>query len=229
MRILLTRPEADAKRSAERLRALGHEPVIAPLFEIVPAGEPWPPGEYDRLLATSAHAFEHLPETADGLKRLPLHVVGERTAAAARATGFAQIESIEPDAKRLAIALARALPAAQRILYLAGRERRPEIEAALAALGHSVTPWVIYRTHESPDAADALARVLRTGGVDAVMHFSPRSAALYMALAERAGLCAEALAPTQIAISARAAENLQTAQDLRVAPAPDLDGMIACL
>jgi shikimate kinase len=62
-----------------------------------------------------------------------------------------------------------------------------------------------------------------------VLHFSARSAALYVALAERAGLLALALAPLQVAISARAALSLTGAPDVRTAPTPDLEGLVSCL
>ena len=226
MRILLTRPEADAKRSAKRLAALGHEVLIAPLFEIVPTGAPAPEGHFDQLLATSAHAFEGLGPHAQCLKQ-PLHVVGERTAAAARASGLTQVERVEPDAKTLAISIARALRRPQTFLYLAGRDRRPELEASLAALGHAVTPWIVYESREA-DAA-RLTQIWRDESIDAVLHFSPRSAALYVALAQAAGLATQALAPIQIAISPRAAQDLSAARDIRIAPKPDLDGLISCL
>ncbi|MDB5544858.1 MAG: uroporphyrinogen synthase [Hyphomicrobiales bacterium] len=229
MRILLTRPEADAQRSAARLEALGHEVVIAPLFEIVPTGAPKPDGPCDRLLATSAHAFDGLPAQANHLTALRLDVVGERTAAAARAIGFAQIGIIATEAKALAIALAREGRQPQDFLYLAGRERRPDLEAALAALGHRVTPWIVYETRERESAVHRLPEIWAQEHIDAVLHFSPRSAALYVALAERAGLRTQALAPIQVAISPRAAQRLTGAQDVRTAPTPDLDGLLSCL
>lgn len=229
MRILLTRPEADAKRSAARLTALGHEVVLAPLFDIVPTGSVMPEGAPDRLLATSAHAFDGLGAQAGHLTALRLDVVGERTAAAARAKGFAQIGTIATEAKALAIALAREGRQPQDFLYLAGRERRPDLEASLAALGHRVTPWIIYETRESEGGAHRLPEIWAHERIDAVLHFSPRSAALYVGLADRAGLRAQALAPLQIAISPRAAQSLTGAPDVRTAPTPDLDGLVSCL
>jgi uroporphyrinogen-III synthase len=228
MRILLTRPEADAKRSAARLEALGHEVVVAPLFEIVPTGAAMPEGAPDRLLATSAHAFDDMPTQAD-LTALRLDVVGERTAAAARASGFAQIGITAADATALAIALAREGRQPQDFLYLSGRERRPDLEASLAALGHRVTPWIVYETRETEAAAQRLTEIWSQERLDAVMHFSAHSAALYVAVAESAGLLAQALAPVQVAISARAAQSLTNARDLRTAPTPDLEGMLSCL
>ena len=219
---------ADAARSATRLRALGHEVVVAPLFEIAPTHAPMPEGAFDALLATSAHAFDALPAEAERLKPLALHVVGARTAEAAQRVGFSpKLE--EPDAKALAIAIARRDRARKTFLYLAGRERRPELEASLTALGHAITPWLVYETREAPDGLVRLTEALTRQRVDAALHFSPRSAALYLALAEQAGLSAAALEPIQIAISKRAGEALLAATDLRIAGTPDFDGLIACL
>jgi len=228
MRILLTRPEADARRSAQRLAALGHVAVIVPLFEIVGTAAPQPEGAFTRLLATSAHAF-HIAQAADDLKALRLDVVGTRTAAAARESGFSSVETVAPDARTLAIAIARESTLPQEFLYLAGRERRPDLEAALAALGHRVTPWLVYAARETETAAEQLIDLWREQRIDAVLHFSPRSAALYVALADKAGLLAAALAPVQIAISARAAQPLAAARDLRTAATPDLAGLLAQL
>jgi uroporphyrinogen-III synthase len=226
MRILLTRPEADARRSAQRLAALGHDVVIVPLFEIVATGALQPDGAFTRLLATSAHAFDVSHDTND-LKALRLDVVGARTAAAARESGFSRVETAAPDAKSLAIAIARENALPQDFLYLAGRERHPDLEAALGALGHRVTPWLVYAARETDTAAAQLNELWQEQRIDAVLHFSPRSAALYVALAEKAGLTAAALAPLQIAISPRAARQLAGARLLRTATTPDFAGLLA--
>ncbi|MCG8401015.1 MAG: uroporphyrinogen-III synthase, partial [Firmicutes bacterium] len=39
MRLLVTRPEPDAEALAERLRALGHEVLVAPMLPVVPRAE----------------------------------------------------------------------------------------------------------------------------------------------------------------------------------------------
>ena len=57
MRILLTRPKADAERTAARLAALGHQTVISPVIEIVATGSALPGVFFDAMIATSRHAF----------------------------------------------------------------------------------------------------------------------------------------------------------------------------
>jgi uroporphyrinogen-III synthase len=222
MRILLTRPEADARKSAQALGAEGFETLIAPLFEIASTGEAKPAGDFTALLATSAHAFDAL---TSNLSSLPLYVVGERTAETAQRKGF-HVAQIAADGESLARLIGQG---ATHFLYLAGRERRPELEVHLTQQGHSVTPWIVYETKSAElfptQAQDALA----TGRIDAVLHFSTRSAALYRTLAQRAGIEREALEPAQIAISARAARELTGAQRITIATSPDLAGLISAL
>ena len=222
MRILLTRPEADAHMSAEKFSALGHTCVIAPLFEIVATQEAKPSGPFSALLATSAHAFQ-TRTWDDGLHALPLHLVGERTAQAARQAGFQNIQHIGADGPKLAQEIGTG---AEHFLYLAGRERRPEIEALVTAQGHHVTPWVIYETRDVIALPEKAHQALSKGEIDVVMHFSTRSAELYRALAIAAGLEAQALKPIQLAISARAGAALRGAERMALAPTPDFEGLL---
>ncbi|MDB5508464.1 MAG: hypothetical protein JWL93_933 [Hyphomicrobiales bacterium] len=230
MRLLLTRPLRDSQRSAARLRALGHEVLVAPVLNIVPTRETCPEQPADAVLATSSHAFDDADRLPFALHDLPLHIVGERTGYAAVTAGFRTPETVAPDAEALVRALSATIPSGTRYLYLAGRDRSPRLETALIASGNAVVPWVIYEAApvETLDAAalDALA-ALR---IDAVLHFSPRSAALFVDLATKAGRLPQAMAALQVAISPRAAEPLLAhASRVRIAATPDLDGMIATL
>jgi uroporphyrinogen-III synthase len=222
MRILLTRPEADARKSAGALAARGHMCVIAPLFEIAQTGAAKPTGPFTALIATSAHVFE---SDLTNLSHMPLHVVGERTADAARRKDFV-VAQIGTDGENLA---AKIGAGADHFLYLAGRERRSELETLLKASGHHVTPWEIYETRSATHFPDAAREALQANTIDAVLHFSTRSAALYRALAREDGCEGEALRPAQIAISARAARELDGAARMAVAPTPDLAGLISAL
>ena len=94
MRLLLTRPVADAARSAAALRARGHDVVLAPLIRIEPvpadvgagANGPWA-----AVLITSANALAGV--RVGELTSVPLIAVGDHSAAAARAAGFADVSS----------------------------------------------------------------------------------------------------------------------------------------
>ena len=57
MRLLLTRPEPDAQRTAAALRAQGHDVIIAPLLRIEPAPDAEiGTGPWAAILITSANA-----------------------------------------------------------------------------------------------------------------------------------------------------------------------------
>jgi uroporphyrinogen-III synthase len=86
MKFLIIRPEPGASASAARAKAAGLEPVVLPFFAITP--RPWKlpqSANYDALLLTSANAVRQAGPQLQALRHLPLHVVGERTADAARA------------------------------------------------------------------------------------------------------------------------------------------------
>ena len=73
----------------------------------MPTGDPCPEAHYDALIVTSAHAAEALA-ALDRTK--PVFAVGERTADAVRAAGFADVTVAEGDAVSLS-RLIRGTPA----------------------------------------------------------------------------------------------------------------------
>ncbi|HUZ67699.1 MAG TPA: uroporphyrinogen-III synthase [Beijerinckiaceae bacterium] len=230
MRILVLRPAAEGARTAERIRSLGGEPVLAPLVEIAPTGVRAPAWGYDGLIATSAHAFEFLGEDFEALRDLPLFVVGARTESAARKRGFSSIAAVAPDADALAERLLRSMEAGQRALYLAGTPRRPELEQLMGDAGVSVDAPVVYEARAAISLPEAAARGLREGALEAALHYSARSAALFVALAQSAGLLAQASRLVHAALSANAAEPLRAiASDLRIAKRPEEASLIELL
>ena len=84
MRVLVTRPAGQADRTAARLRAAGHEPVLAPVLVIAATGAAWPT-PLDALVLTTAQAALAMPETAvRDWRDVPAFAVGQRTAEALR-------------------------------------------------------------------------------------------------------------------------------------------------
>src|SRR5690606_17211969 len=145
MRVLLTRPRADAEATAERVAALGHAAVIAPLLDIVPeSGQPDLAGA-GALIVTSANALRVLPASAlRSVRGLPLFAVGARTAAAARACGFADVRSAAGDAEALLALILSASPQGT-LVHLAGRDRAGELVPRLAAAGFTARVATVYR------------------------------------------------------------------------------------
>lgn len=179
MRILLTRAEEAASRTGARLEEAGHEVIRAPLLAITPLPFAWPRGPFDVLLATSGNAFAGLTEPGP-FKALPFYTVGARTADIARASGFAQAVAKGQNADELATFLLAMIPASARFLYLAGTERRPQLEATLREAGRHLTTVETYRAEPGPDLPAAALSALTDGQPLTILHFSPRTARLFL-------------------------------------------------
>jgi uroporphyrinogen-III synthase len=226
MRVIVTRARDDAARTAAALRARGHEPLLSPVLEIVATGVAIDPERAQAVIATSAHAFEVLHRAdAARLTPLPLFVVGARTARAAAEAGFAPPRLIAASALELAQQIATALPAPAPLLYLAGHDRKPDLEAALQAQGHVIDVVEIYEARAVEALAPEVAQALARGEADAVLHFSRRSARLFAACAATAGLATQAAALRHVCISRDAA----LGEGAVIASTPDSAGLFKAL
>lgn len=231
MRVLVFRPLEDAERSAQTLRERGKDPVVAPLFQVLPTGEKAPKGPFDALVLTSANAvpaLESLPKSWRGT--LPAFCVGTRTADAAGKLGFTAHSAKGGRAELLALILEQ-LPKGKKLLLVAGRDRHEDLPQQLRDAGHEVTVWTAYEAK----AVDALpapaAEALRDGSADAALHYSPRSAEIFFDLAGKAGLTEQARALPQIALSAAIAAPLISAgsDTVLVAEHPEEAALFAAL
>ena len=209
MRVLVTRARDDGRRTAGKLAARGHEAVLAPVIEIVPTGEPAPAGSYDALVVTSAHAGAALLSLAD--KQKPVFAVGERTAEAAREAGFACVVAGEGDALSLSGLIRNTLSPGLALLHVAARDRTDEPAASLRAAGFIVRPWEAYEARAAHDLPLATIAALRTGQIGAALHYSRRSAELFVRLAEQAGLASALRALPHLCLSADVAAPLEAA------------------
>jgi uroporphyrinogen-III synthase len=233
VRLLLTRPEPDAQRTAAALRAQGHDVIVGPLLRIVPAPEAQlGAGPWAAVLITSAnaaHAMAAHTRVAQ-LRALPVFAVSRRSAEAMAAAGFAEVTSADGNVNDLARLVAARLQPAARLLYLAGEERSGDLAGDLRARGFAVETMLIYRaiaaTGLPPAVADALA-----SGLDGVLHFSRRSAETYVDAARAAGMVSNALKPIHFCLSAPVAEPLAQAgaADIRIAERPNEAVLLALI
>jgi uroporphyrinogen-III synthase len=222
------RASEDAERSAARLLELGYASVFSPVMRTLATRAAIPSGPFDAVVASSAKAIDLLsPSSRDAILALPLFVVGAQTARAAKARDL-EVETSAKDAAALARLLCARLTAC-RILYLAGRDRKSDLERALAASGHRVTAIEVYaaeaRRAWSRGEASALA------AADAALHYSTRSADLALRLAEGAGIADRFRALLHVCISEDAASPLRVggATRVRSASAPDEDALFDAL
>lgn len=226
MRILITRPEPDAERTAAALRARGHEVVIMPLLRIEPVADAeLGAGPWGAVLVTSANACRVLAahKNIAGLIGLPAFAVGARTAAAARAAGFSEVVSADRDVAELARLVATRMSGTSLpLLYPAGEERAGNLEAALAAHGFTVRMVIVYRAIAAQRIPPDISARLAAGGIDAALHFSRRSAEAFMAVVEAANLLSRSLKIQHYCLSVQVAAPLEAAgaATIRIAPEP---------
>ncbi|MGH6810967.1 MAG: uroporphyrinogen-III synthase [Methylocella sp.] len=232
MLILLTRALDESKRTAASLAREGHDAVLSPVLDMVPTGAIWPVGVIDGVIATSARAFELLSAAPDWplpeARRLwPLLLVGERTREAARERGFDGPPLLGPDAKGLAREIASRFATPCRFVYLAGRERKPDLEDSLTEAGHGIEPIEVYAAQPAESLTEAALALARTGELGAVLHYSRRSTDVFLGLARKAGLDASRL--NHVCISHDAAAPLLAAgiHEVLIAKTPDEPAMFA--
>lgn len=188
--VALLRPIDAARRSAAQLAALGYETVLAPVTQIVATGAQPPDGGLDAMLVTSARAFAFLSnENCARLATTPLFAVGEGSIAAASARDLRGAATVAPDGAALTPLILSRLPRGARLLYLAARDRKNDLEHALAAAGVAVDVVEIYRAEARPAWSEEEISALRACG--AALHYSRRNAVLALRLAALAG-CADA-------------------------------------
>jgi uroporphyrinogen-III synthase len=159
-----------------------------------------------------------------------LIAVGDRSAAAARDAGFTDVTSAGGTAVDLAALVALRCAGERPLLYLAGAHRSVDLTATLAG----VTPVemrVIYHAVGNPILPAAVADALRQGTLKGVLHFSRRTAQIYLDAATRAGLYDAALTPAHYCLSARIAEPLAAAgaASIRIAERPTENSLISLL
>lgn len=175
MRLLVLRPEPGASETAARARAIGLEPIVAPLFEIIAVGgPPVEAGRYDAVLLTSANGARNAPA---GLTALPCFAVGESTARAARSAGFGEVRTGPCDGAAAAAMMASA--GVKRALHPCGLDHLP-----VEAEGVEIERRVVY-------SAEPVHRGRFQGPAVAMIH-SARAGARFAQLAGERGTIAVA-------------------------------------
>lgn len=207
MKALILRPQPGADESAVRARALGLEPVVAPLFAVRPlAWTPPGPQGFEAVMLTSASAARAAGDGMTPFKSLPCYAVGDATAAAAEEAGYRDVR-VGPEGGA-ALLLLMAEQGVRTAFHPCGADH--------LALGHpkiATTRIPVYAA-EAVDTLPDAARAALAEGALALLH-SPRAAALFAGLAgDRSGLSIAAIS----ARTARAAG--EGWAHVAIAPAP---------
>ena len=231
MRILVTRPQPRATQTAADLRARGHEPIVAPLFQIEILSKVDPKAaEWAAILLTSANALAGILKSAgrSAWRGVPVFAVGDRTAQAARDSGFTNVTSAAGNVNDLISMVAAQLKPPARLLYLAGDKRTGDLAGALQAKNFDVDTVVVYRSLIAPVLPEPAAAAL-AGEIDAVLHFSRAATQTFLKAARNSNLLAAALTkPVHFCLSEQVAAPLREAGAARiqVAARPTQDALL---
>ncbi|MBI3439895.1 MAG: uroporphyrinogen-III synthase [Proteobacteria bacterium] len=157
-RVAITRALPEAERSADRLRALGAEPVVAPLLEVKDRTFDATLNGVQALLFTSANGVRaSVRKLAD--RSLPALTVGDATARAARDAGFSDVRSAGGDVTALSMLANTSLnPKAGTLLYLSGADVAADLVGWLIAAGFTATRRIVYEARVVPALPPAYAR-----------------------------------------------------------------------
>ena len=219
-RVWVTRAEPGAARTADRLTALGFTPLVAPLLTLAPL-----PGALDAapdpaavaaLALTSPNGVEAFAPLIPRFRDHPVFAVGDATAEAARAAGFADVRSAAGDIHALARLIAAEAPPGP-LLAPGAREPAGDLPALLPDRPvHRLPVYAAFETHApAPELFDA------------VMLHSPRAARALASDLPRAASSAR----IAICISEAAATPLHPFDfaEIRIAATPDEPGMLSAL
>ncbi len=177
MKIIITRPVEDALPLAGKLKAMGHDVVIAPVLLIVARADvKIPQRPYQAICLTSANGVRGL-ENIEALKTIPVIAVGPQSKQVALDRGFLHVLAKGGDVVKLAAHVAATLlPSNGPILYISGSQTSGDLEGKLKDAGFTVDRVITYDA--KPADLKGFENEIRSS--QAVLLYSPRSAKLWV-------------------------------------------------
>jgi uroporphyrinogen-III synthase len=173
-KIWITRAQPGADATAERVRALGHEAVVAPLLAV----RTLPDVTVDlsgvaALAFTSANGVRAFADVC-GERGLKVFAVGAATAQAARAAGFRSVLSADGDVEALAEGIAvRKGELKGAVLHPGAAEPAGDLAGSLEKHGVHARRLILYETAPVALTGEAAEAAVRC---DVALIHSPRAA-----------------------------------------------------
>lgn len=239
MAVLVTRPHPDNEASADALRRMGLDVLLAPMLRFEPI-------EFtatddvttNGVIVTSANALRSVADRpgSASLHDLPVFAVGGRTAEAARDAGFRHVVDADGDAAALRERIVKTVKRKKgapppTLLYFAGADLSRDLAGELDELGFNVVTRICYRmvpvNHMPPDICRAFAE----HRIDAILHYSKRTARVFVEAARADGVEISALALLQCCISESVGAVLRDegASQVSIATTPNEDALFDAL
>jgi uroporphyrinogen-III synthase len=226
MRIILTRPLEDAAPLADKLRKLGHVPIVTPLLKIEARQNiSVPCKQYQAICLTSANAIRVMG-SIDAIENIPVFAVGQQSEKMANDKGFVQVSAHGGDVIGLhRFLIGHLKPEDGPLLYLSGSETSGDMQGRLQDSGFDVDRIITY------DAVKSSLSEFKTEieSAEAVLLYSPRTAKLWATEIETLKLTHVACRIKHICLSANVAANLPQSWPRAIAAAPTESALLALL
>ncbi len=239
MAVLVTRPQPDNEATAAALRGRGFAVLLAPMLRFEPvAFRDDPDTDNDAVIVPTANALRAIESqlAESRLVRLPLLAVGEHTADLARRAGFTKVTVAQGDAAALRDLVkesvrTRRLKKTGTLLYLAGADLSRDLAGELSAHGLHVVTQTTYRMAPMSGLPREVCEAFAAHGIEAVLHYSRRSARAFIEAARADGVEISALAVPQCCLSQGIAAVLREAgaTQVAVAASPDENALLGAL
>lgn len=224
MKVLVTRAEPGAGRTAEGLRERGLTPVIAPMLTIRPSAEIALDLQGVQALAFTSANGVRAWANARTERGLPALCVGDATAAAAREAGFENKMSAGGDVGDLIQMIRKRMDkAAGRIVHIRGSHVTGDLAGSLRAAGFAAEEAAAYEAVSAGQLPDTAREALERKQLSLVLFHSSRAAGAFTALVEDADLTDRLGYLIAVAISGQAADSLIRSDWLavKIADTPD--------
>lgn len=188
MRLIITRPQERALPLAEKLKAEGFEPILAPMLKIFPLPAEDPAEPLQAVIFTSVQGVEAVAG-AEGYKIFPAYTVGSKTAGAARKAGFATVYNADgavDDLFRLIKQTGN--PAKGPLVHLCGDQTVGKLTERLEAEGFTARRQKVYETRAVENLPSSVAEKINARAFEGALFFSPRTANIFCRVVAEGGL-----------------------------------------
>jgi len=229
---MITRSREDGDRLAKVLAGRGIDAVLVPLLEIdIFEGPPLVLDDVQAILATSANGIRALAKRSLE-RRIPVFAVGDATARLAINKGFASVSTASGDVDTLAELVINALPPdGGELLHVAGTNVAGDLGGRLGERGFRYRREVIYAAERAMALDPSAVEAIRANGLDGILFYSPRTASIFVELADRAGIKGDLENITAYCLSEAVAHRIDGLpwRAIGIARRPDQESMLALL
>ena len=232
MGVLVTRPGADGQALAELLNKLGMEVVLEPLLMVRELKvHSVDTDGVQAYLSTSANGVRALINTDPDFS-LPLFAVGDTTATVARELGFKTVHSASGDVAALANLVNDILdPVGGSLIHASGSSQAGDLNSEVEKYGFKCRREILYETETIKSLTPATVAAIKSGSIEAVLLYSPRTAETLGNLLRKSRLVRACQKTTVICLSQAVAAKLVsvTWKEIIVAPAPTQEALLTAL